>query len=96
MEHSDLVQEMTLLEKLTAQERLKQAKRRRQQQITAWLQLEETTKDNSTDGSMSINAQTKRKGSIDPIDGAIRSRKGHVQFPENIILLEGKIALSSH
>ena len=40
MEHSELVQEMILLEKLTAQERLKHAKRRRQQQLANWARRE--------------------------------------------------------
>ncbi|CAF4589015.1 unnamed protein product, partial [Rotaria magnacalcarata] len=40
MDHSELVQEMILLEKLTAQERLKHAKRRRQQQLANWARRE--------------------------------------------------------
>lgn len=40
MDHSELVQEMVLLEKMTAQERLKHARRRRQQQLKSWTQRE--------------------------------------------------------
>ena len=92
MEHSDLVQDMTLLEKLSAQERLKQAKRRRQQQITNWLQREETSTDDQTASNVAISHETKRRETANP---AMLSSKAHVRFPANIVLLEGKVALSS-
>jgi protein phosphatase 1 regulatory subunit 16A len=83
MDHSELVQEMVLLEKLTAQERLKHAKRRRQQQLTNWARREAASGNNSTtmtNGTfLSNNTSTK----------SIRSKKFLVKFPENIVLLEG-------
>ena len=78
MEHSELVQEMVLLEKLTAQERLKHARRRRQQQLTN-LARREAALGNTT---AMIN------GTITSLTN-IRTKKSLIQFPENIILLEG-------
>jgi hypothetical protein len=76
MEHSELVQEMVLLEKLTAQDRLKHARQRRQQQLTNWVRRETKIghKENGTMTSISNN----------------RPKQIFVQFPENIVLLEGK------
>ena len=79
MEHSELVQEMVLLEKLTAQERLKHAKRRRQQQLTNLARREAALGNNTA----MIN------GTLTSISN-LRTNKVLVQFPENIVLLEGK------
>lgn len=78
MEHSELVQEMVLLEKLTAQERLKHARRRRQQQLNN-LARRETALGNTT---------TMINGAMTSVSN-IRTKKVLVQFPENIVLLEG-------
>ena len=84
MEHSELIQEMVLLEKLTAQERLKHAKRRRrQQQLTNWAQREVATGNHTVTPSMTTN------GKMVSISN-IRTKQFLVQFPENIVLLEGK------
>ena len=74
MEHSELVQEMVLLEKLTAQERLKHAKRRRQQQLTNWIRREGVSGTPGSDVGIVKSA---------------RAKKFSVQFPENVVLLEG-------
>ena len=86
MEHTELVQEMVLLEKLTAQERLKHAKRRRQQQLTNWARREAASGNSTimssamTNGTFISNTTTTK---------SLRSKKFLVQFPENIVLLEG-------
>ena len=83
MEHSELVQEMVLLEKLTAQERLKHAKRKRQQQLTNWTRRESTIVSsasiNGTITSISNNSTTK----------PVSLKTTLIQFPENVVLLEG-------
>jgi hypothetical protein len=76
MEHSQLVQDMIQLEKLTPQKRLNYAKQRRQQQITNWNRIE------SKQISSLDQFQTRTN----------RKRKSHVRFPENIVLLDGKNA----
>jgi protein phosphatase 1 regulatory subunit 16A len=87
MEHSELVQDMMLLEKLTAQERLKHARRRRQQQLENWARRDIASDNNitisttMTNGIHSSNHKTTK---------STRSKKYSVQFPENIVLLEGK------
>ena len=78
MEHSELVQEMVLLEKLTAQERLKHARRRRQQQLTN-LARREAALGNTT---AMIN------GTMTSVLN-IRTKQVLIHFPENIVLLEG-------
>lgn len=76
MEHAELIQEMVLLEKLTAQERLKHAKRRRQQQLNNWNKrdaiFDNQTRPISANKSISSN----------------RRKPYLVQFPDNIVLLE--------
>jgi protein phosphatase 1 regulatory subunit 16A len=89
MEHSELVQEMVLLEKLTAQERLKHAKRRRQQQLANWIRRENAI------GNSTITSSATTHGGIPFISNntsmkSIPIKKALVQFPENIVLLEGK------
>ncbi|CAF1396907.1 unnamed protein product [Adineta ricciae] len=78
MEHSELVQDMTLLEKLTAQERLKHAKRQRQIQLENWMKRENTLENQSITSKISTNGSHKKS----------RKKKLLVQFPENIVLLE--------
>jgi protein phosphatase 1 regulatory subunit 16A len=84
MEHFELIQEMVLLEKLTAQERLKHAKRRRQQQLSNWIRRE-----------VAIGNSTTISSPMAPLSNniamnSIRKKTSLVQFPENIVLLEGK------
>lgn len=74
MDHSELIQEMVLLEKMTAQERLKHARRRRQQQLKSWTQREGL---NGTSTTPLVNGLTTKR------------KKFSVKFPENIVLLEG-------
>lgn len=89
MEHAELIQEMVLLEKLTAQERLKHAKRRRQQQLANWTRREAslgnhtTTSSTLTNGTLTSIPNNKKHKSN-------RSKNFSVQFPVNIVLLEGK------
>jgi hypothetical protein len=84
MDHSDLIQEMVLLEKMTAQERLKHARRRRQQQLKNWIHREGTSS-NSTAVSAGVTNGTTIK-SIKPYS---QSKTSSVKFPENVVLLEG-------
>ncbi|CAF1068736.1 unnamed protein product [Adineta steineri] len=79
MDHSELIQEMVLLEKMTAQERLKHARRRRQQQLKNWL----TREGLSSNGTVISNGITAK-----PIKPPTKSRKVSVKFPENVVLLE--------
>ena len=76
MDHSELIQEMVLLEKMTAQDRLKHARRRRQQQLKNWLQRETSASFNT---NLPNNKSTKS-----------RTKRFAVKFPENVVLLEGK------
>ena len=87
MDHSELIQEMVLLEKMTAQERLKHARRRRQQQLKNWIQRE----------GLSINSTLLTTGIVNDKIITTKSNKLHsktkkslVKFPENVVLLEGK------
>jgi len=89
MEHSELVQEMVLLEKLTAQERLKHAKRQRQQQLKNLARREASAR-NSTTISSTITNGTMTSISNNTVTKSIRTKTFLVQFPENIVLLEGK------
>ncbi|CAF0786789.1 unnamed protein product [Rotaria sp. Silwood1] len=87
MDHSELVQEMVLLEKLTAQERLKHAKRRRQQQLANWARREVSLNNNTIISSTMING-TLTSISNNKKSKSVRSKNFLVQFPENIVLLE--------
>jgi hypothetical protein len=80
MEHSELVQEMVLLEKLTAQDRLKHARQRRQQQLTNWVRRE--TRIGHKESPLTNGTMTSIPNN--------RPKQIFVQFPENIVLLEGK------
>ncbi|CAF3402422.1 unnamed protein product [Rotaria socialis] len=87
MEHSELVQEMILLEKLTAQERLKHAKRRRQQQLANWTRREASL------GNGTIISSSMTNGTVTSISNnrklkSIRTKQFLVQFPVNVVLLE--------
>jgi protein phosphatase 1 regulatory subunit 16A len=84
MEHFELIQEMVLLEKLTAQERLKHAKRRRQQQLSNWIRREVALSNSTTISSPMASL------SNNTAMNSIRKKTFLVQFPENIVLLEGK------
>ena len=83
MDHSELVQEMLLLEKMTAQERLKHARRRRQQQLKNLLHREA-----SMPGSNASMTTGLLNGKSNVYHS--RSKRTTVKFPENIVLLEGK------
>lgn len=74
MEHTELIREMALLERWTAQDRLKLAKQRREKQVARWFENEQSTQSES---NSSLNH---------------RKKLLNVQFPENIILLEGKFS----
>lgn len=76
MEHSELVREMRFLENLTAQDRLMHAQRRRQEQLRNYVFHENNS--HRTSPNRFRNKKTKSKGN------------GRVQFPSNIILLDGK------
>ncbi|CAF3093210.1 unnamed protein product [Rotaria socialis] len=86
MDHSELIQEMVLLEKMTAQERLKHARRRRQQQLKNWTQRQGTSS-NSTNVSAGMT-----NGTITTTSKSLKStpktKKSSVKFPESVILLE--------
>ena len=87
MDHSELVQEMMLLEKMTAQERLKHARRRRQQQLKNWTNREGGISSNSTAISNGSTNGTTTK-STKP---HTKTKKASVKFSENIVLLEGNL-----
>lgn len=87
MEHTDLVQEMVLLEKMTAQERLKHARRRRQQQLKSWTQREGVIGNGTSVSNGLVNGtQTTTTKSI---KASSKTKKNSVKFPENVVLLEG-------
>lgn len=87
MEHSELVQEMVLLEKMTAQERLKHARRRRQQQLKNWTQRE-TASTNGTAVSNGLVNGT-QSTTTKSIKAPSKTKKASVKFPENVVILEG-------
>lgn len=80
MEHSDLVTEMTVVEKMSTQERLKHARKRRLQQLKRWSQREKEYQ------------QTKRKKNISHINDSNKSNKPSktykVHFVPSVMLLE--------
>jgi protein phosphatase 1 regulatory subunit 16A len=88
MDHSELIQEMVLLEKMTAQERLKHAKRRRQQQLKSWAQREGITGGNSTTISTGL-ANGTMTTTTKSIKSHPKTKKSSVKFPENVVILEG-------
>lgn len=82
-EHSELVSEMAILEKLGTQERLKMAKKRRLQQLKKWSQREKE-----------FNIQTKKhkKTDLNGLDDANKENKkrrnDNVHFVPSVMLLE--------
>uniref|UniRef100_A0A8C5QEK4 Protein phosphatase 1 regulatory subunit 16A n=1 Tax=Leptobrachium leishanense TaxID=445787 RepID=A0A8C5QEK4_9ANUR len=72
-EHQELVTEMTVVSRMSAQERLKHAQKRRAQQLKKWAQSEKE--------------RQSRKGRAEPKKpGGAKER--HVAFPQNVTLLE--------
>ncbi|CAF2596900.1 unnamed protein product [Rotaria sp. Silwood2] len=89
MDHSELIQEMVLLEKMTAQERLKHARRRRQQQLKNWAQREGLSSNNTTISTGIVNGTiTTSTTGTKSIKSYSKTKQPSVKFPENIILLE--------
>ncbi|XP_077285869.1 myosin phosphatase targeting subunit 75D isoform X2 [Arctopsyche grandis] len=80
MEHSDLVAEMTQVERLTTQERLHLAKRRRYQQLKTWNQREREWNRSKTN--------TAKKGSIAPASTEKPRNKRNIFFSDSVMLLE--------
>ncbi|XP_076470396.1 uncharacterized protein LOC143300534 isoform X2 [Babylonia areolata] len=81
MEHYELVQEMGAVERMTTQERLKHARKRRAQQMKKWTQYErqlekENTKKKKNQDKQPLPRRTKK------------SNRGNVKFTPNIALLE--------
>lgn len=83
MEHHELVQEMPSIERMSAQERLKHAKKRRSQQMKKWNQYEKQLEKDNT-------KKPRKKGSTpqSSIKKSKRQGTGRVQFVANIALLE--------
>ncbi|XP_064641766.1 protein phosphatase 1 regulatory subunit 16A-like isoform X9 [Lineus longissimus] len=82
MDHNELMAELPLMEKMSTQERLKLAKKRRSQQLKRWGQYEkalekETVKKRKSSQSNNFVKKPKKTGN-----------KGHIQFIANIMLLE--------
>lgn len=88
MDHSELVQEMLLLEKMTAQERLKHARRRRQQQLKNWMQRD-GTQSNGASIATSVSNGTVNGKSLK--SHPLPTKKTSVKFPQNVVLLEGNV-----
>jgi protein phosphatase 1 regulatory subunit 16A len=88
MDHFELIQEMVLLEKMTAQERLKHARRRRQQQLKSWQQREGNS-GNNTNVSSGIANGTITTTTTKLIKPHPKTKKSSVKFPDNVVLLEG-------
>lgn len=74
-DHSELVAEIASVEKMATQDRLKHAKKRRNQQMKRWANYErQLEKDKSKKGKQSSNQR--------------RHRRQRVRFIHNIMLLE--------
>ncbi|XP_076449866.1 protein phosphatase 1 regulatory subunit 16A-like [Babylonia areolata] len=81
MEHYELVQEMPSIERMTTQERLKHARKRRSQQLKKWNQYEkQLDKESSKKKKHQDKHQSQRKPK--------KSNKGNIKFVPNIVLLE--------
>ncbi|GIY95649.1 uncharacterized protein CEXT_462981 [Caerostris extrusa] len=74
-DHSELINELQQIDKMTTQERLKLAKRRRMQQLKKWSQREKEYNSN------------KRKKEIQPVKKG-RRNDYKVHFVPNVMLLE--------
>ncbi|XP_037792597.1 protein phosphatase 1 regulatory subunit 16A-like [Penaeus monodon] len=77
MEHSELIAEMAYIEKLSTQERLKLARRRRMQQMKKWSQKERELAGSKREKTAQNEAQKRR-----------RENKKSVKFISNVMLLE--------
>jgi len=83
-EHSELVSEMAILEKLGTQERLKMAKKRRLQQLKKWSQREK-----EYNNQAKKNKKTDLSGQQDEFDKENRrKRTDNVHFVPSVMLLE--------
>ncbi|KAH9503466.1 hypothetical protein Btru_068005 [Bulinus truncatus] len=80
MEHYELVQEMPTIERMTTQDRLKHARKRRSQQLKKWGQYEKQLEKEST--------KKKKKEATQDLKKAKRGKSDRVQFVPNIALLE--------
>ncbi|XP_013085828.2 protein phosphatase 1 regulatory subunit 16A-like isoform X2 [Biomphalaria glabrata] len=80
MEHYELVQEMPTIERMTTQDRLKHARKRRSQQLKKWGQYEKQLEKEST--------KKKKKDAQDSMKKAKRRKGDRVHFVANIALLE--------
>ena len=76
MEHDELVREMALVERLTTQERLKLARRRRKEQLRLCLARERD------------NTAGKRRKSEENWSQRRRNRDGRIHFVDGVVLLE--------
>ncbi|GIY72061.1 uncharacterized protein CDAR_502571 [Caerostris darwini] len=74
-DHSELINELQQIDKMTTQERLKLAKRRRMQQLKKWSQREKEYNSN------------KRKKELQPVKKG-RRNDYKVHFVPNVMLLE--------
>ncbi|CAG5135918.1 unnamed protein product [Candidula unifasciata] len=81
MEHFELIQEMPSIERMSAQERLKLAKKRRMQQLKRWAQYEKQLEKGSV-------KKFKKKATPQTDGKKTRSGSKRVKFAENIALLE--------
>ena len=81
MEHYELVQEMPSIERMTTQERLKHARKRRAQQMKKWTQYEKQLDKESTKKKKHQDKHQQQKRTK-------RSNKGNIRFAPNIVLLE--------
>lgn len=77
MEHSELIAEMAYIEKLSTQERLKLARRRRMQQMKKWTQKEREVSGSKREKTALNEAQKRR-----------RENKKNVSFVSSVMLLE--------
>lgn len=81
MEHYELVQEMPSIERMTTQDRLKHARKRRSQQLKKWAQYEKQLEKEST-------KKKKKEPQQDSMKRNKRRKTDRVQFVANIALLE--------
>lgn len=77
MEHSELIAEMAYIEKLSTQERLKLARRRRMQQMKKWSQKEREVSSSKREKTALNEAQKRR-----------RENRKNVSFVNSVMLLE--------
>lgn len=78
MEHYELVQEMPSVERMSTQDRLKHARKRRSQQLKKWTQYERQLEKESTKKKKHQNQQIKQQ----------KKPNRNVRFVGNIALLE--------